>query len=903
MAADTAALRADLDLVQGMLRDTLSRQVGSHLPALVDEARRLATAGPEQPGRPGEAHLDAVLAGLDLDATIALVRACTAHFHLANVVEQAHRVDLLTSAAGESGWLGATVDRILEAGVPAEEVADVVARLEVRPVLTAHPTEATRWSTLSHLAAVAGLLEQRRRVAAFPVEVEQVDLELAATVEALWQTDELRHARPTPIDEARQAVFWLRALFDAVGPLLSRVERRLQRLGAILPPAAAPLRFGTWAGGDRDGNPSVTVEVTGEVLARQHDHGLGRLIVAVEELGADLSSSTNVAGISAELEASLQADAADLPQVAARYGAPYAVEPYRMKCRFIAARLERTRRAPTRDTPASGGGYASPDGLLADLDLMRRSLEDNGGGLIAAGRLARLIRLVAAFGFGLATLDLRDHAARHHDALARLPGFEGYAALDRAGRTRRLLAELAAPGSGDSEREDAADGPLALLRATAGYLDRFGERAVESYLVSETRGADDVLAVVALAARAGLIDPAAGRARLGVVPLFENLDGIRAAGEILDTLLSDPAYRRLVDGRGGLQEVMLGYSDSAKEAGIATAQWELHRAARRLHDCASRHRVRLRIFHGRGGTVGRGGGPTGDAIMAQPFRTVDAAIKVTEQGEVISDKYALPGLARHNLEIALAATLEASLLHRIPRHDRPILQRWTAAMEEISSAAYRGYRDLVEHPGLMPYFLAATPVLELEALKLGSRPARRPGWEAEGLEGLRAIPWGFGWTQTRQIVPGWYGVGSGLAAARAAGFEAALDEMQRAWRFFRTFISNVEMTLAKTDLQVAARYVEHLVEPGLRPIFDTIRAEHERTVAEVLRLTGGPGLLAANPTLKRTLEIRDAYLAPLHRIQVSLLARRRADGPADPALERALLLTLNGIATGLRNTG
>ena len=896
LASDDATLRADVRHLGDLLGQSLVRQEGPELLELVESVRKSVREG-------GGLEL---LEKLSVEDSVQLVRALSTYFNLANVAEQVHRSRVLAEVRAQGGsWITRAIDKIEDAiahpvaghEMSHEDLVKWISELDVRPVFTAHPTEAARRSILGKLGEIALLLDT-------PKSVTQ-DERLAETVDLLWQTDELRLDRPEPLDEAMNALYYLDDLATSTVPeVLNDFARELKRLGIELPVTSRPLTFGTWIGGDRDGNPNITPAITEDAVVLQVGHAIRTTIAAMNKLRQMLSVSTRIAGATPELSASVEKDLKNIPEFEERFLRLNVQEPYRLKATAIVHRLAFTRqRHAVRGPHVPGRDYKNTAELLADLTLMRDSLFAHRGELLATGLIERTIRTVAAFGLTHATLDIREHSDAHHKALQQMLGPD-YAGLSHEAKFPILIAQLASSAPLDSTKLDAAGTKtLNTFVAIEDLIERFGPEVIETYIVSMTKGADDLIAATVLGKQAGLVDIDKKIAKIGFAPLLETVAELRAAGEILEQLLSNPTYRTLVALRGDVQEVMLGYSDSNKDAGIATSQWEIHRAQRILRDVAVKHGVKLRLFHGRGGSVGRGGGPTYDALIALPWGSVDGQIKMTEQGEVISDKYALPALARENVELTLAASLEATILNRGPRQSAQDLQKWNDCMNIVSDNSFTRYRALVDHPDLPAYFYASTPVEQLGNLFLGSRPSRRPD-AAGGLDSLRAIPWVFGWTQSRQIVPGWFGVGSGLKAAREAGKSDVLAQMLSEWHFFSTFISNVEMTLAKTDLVTAKHYVQTLVPSELHHFLDVITAEFELTVAEILTLTGKTSLLGDQPVLARTLQVRDTYLAPLQLLQVTLLSRVREQGEkADPALIRALLLTINGVAAGLRNTG
>jgi phosphoenolpyruvate carboxylase len=896
MTNQDESLRADVRRLGDLLGQTLVRQEGQELLDLVESVRKAV-----REGMGGE-----VLKDLSVDDSIQLVRAFSTYFHLANVAEQVNRVRIISESREINGsWISRAVDKIIaaqKAQIPGHQFSQDdlerwVGELSVRPVFTAHPTEAARRSILNKLGEISRLLD-------LPKSVTNTQ-SLAEIVDLLWQTDELRVDRPEPLDEAMNALYYLDDLARTTVPeVLNEFAHELKRLGVDLPVTAKPLTFGTWIGGDRDGNPNITPEITKAAVILQVGHAIRTTIAAMDQLRQMLSVSTRIIGATPELSASVEEDLKHIPEFEPRFRRLNTQEPYRLKATAIVHRLALTRERHAKGAPhVPHRDYKDTAELLSDLTLMRDSLFAHRGELIATGLLERTIRSVAAFGITHATLDVREHSDAHHAALTQIIGGT-YSTQSHEERFTTLIGLLAEPKNLQTSSLTGNDAKtFNTFVAINELIEDFGPEIIETYIVSMTKGADDLIAATVLAKWAGLVDVSADRAKIGFAPLLETVAELRAAGDILETLLSDPTYRKVVQLRGDIQEVMLGYSDSNKDAGIATSQWEIHRAQRKLRDVAMKHGVRLRLFHGRGGSVGRGGGPTYEALVALPWGSIDGEIKVTEQGEVISDKYSLPALARENVELTLAASLEASILNRAPRQDKTELERWNLCMDVISDASFTQYRDLVDHPDLPAYFYASTPVEQLGNLFLGSRPSRRPD-ATSGLGSLRAIPWVFGWTQSRQIVPGWFGVGSGLKAAREAGKSDDMKSMLKDWHFFHTFISNVEMTLAKTDLVTARRYVETLVPQELHHFLDEITAEFELTVKEILHLTEKDSLLSEQPVLARTLQVRDAYLSPLHLLQINLLQRVRAKGDAaDPTLIRALLLTINGVAAGLRNTG
>jgi phosphoenolpyruvate carboxylase len=896
-AADDAGLRSDVRRLADLLGQTLVRQEGPDLLELVEAVRKSVRKGS------GEE----VLANITDEESVQLARAFSTYFNLANVAEQIHRARVLSHSRATGGsWLVRAVDRIEEAlsqqtpghQLTKEEITHWVSEMSVRPVFTAHPTEAARRSILKKLGAIADLLDQ-------PENPSQQD-RLAENIDLLWQTDELRLGQPEPLDEALNALYYLDDLFTQTVPeVLNDFAKELSRIGVVVPVTARPLSFGNWIGGDRDGNPNITADVTTKAMVLQVGHSIRVTIAAMNELRQMLSVSTNIVGATPELTASVEKDFKHIPEFEPRFLRLNAEEPYRLKATAIVHRL-----AFTRDRHAIGGphvanrDYENTRELLADLVLMRDSLLAHRGELIATGLLERTIRTVAAFGITHATMDIREHSDDHHNLLNQVLGVDGYLSKSHEEKFDLLTALLAENSTFDTSKLDASGKRVFdTFVAINDLIDRFGPESIETYIVSMTKGADDLIAPIVIAQQAGLVSLKEKKARIGFAPLLETVTELRSSGEILDKLLSNPTYRQLVSLRGDKQEVMLGYSDSNKDAGIATSQWEIHRAQRSLRDVAKKHGVKLCLFHGRGGSVGRGGGPTYDALIALPWGSVDGAIKMTEQGEVISDKYALASLARENIELTLAASLEATVLNRGPRQSKEELTAWGDCMQLISDESFKQYRSLIQQPDLPAYFYASTPVEQLGEMFLGSRPSRRPD-ASGGLDSLRAIPWVFGWTQSRQIVPGWFGVGTGLKAAREAGQSKLLRKMLKEWHFFTTFISNVEMTLAKTDLDLAQRYVEALVPKELHHFLDEIKEEFDLTVSEILRLTGEKTLLGDQEILARTLQVRDAYLSPIHLLQINLLKRvRETDTSVDPVLRRALLLTINGVAAGLRNTG
>ena len=910
VAADPEqALRDDVRRLGALLGETLVSQQGEALYQRVERVRACAKRARARvaEGRGSEDvfhELTEELASMPIDAALPVARAFAQFLHLANIAEQHHRIRRRRvrqgdpNAAPQPGSIEEALPR-LAAAVGPDRLHAAILALRIDLVMTAHPTEIMRRTLQRKYNAMAQALAGLDRPDGTPLERDALGADLRREITAAWETEEVRRDRPSPLDEARSAFgVFEHTVWDAVPQYLRSLDRTMRAVtGRELPLDAAPIRFGSWIGGDRDGNPAITPEVTRRAC-------LGARWVALTLYARDVAA----------LREDLSMTSASEALRACTGGAP---EPYRALLRGVHRGIESTRRAIQEQLSARPGGRAGPTAaeevyrttadLTRPLRLCFDSLHATGNGVIADGSLADVLRRLACFGLALARLDIRQEAGRHADAIdliARQAGQPGYTTWTEEARIAFLVAALARDAKGRDE-ELPYNPRTAEVLQTFRMLATIAPDSLGAYVITMACQPSDVLAVELLQRRAGVDPP------LRVVPLFETARDLRAAGAVVDRLLSIPWYRGRVAAAGSRQEVMIGYSDSAKDIGRVASAWELYKAQEAIVEAGARHGVAVTLFHGRGGSVGRGGGPTALAIQSQPPGSIDGTLRVTEQGEMIQARFGLPGIALRTLEVYTSATLDAMLAA-----PRPVDPGWRDVMDDLAASAESSFRSVVhDDPRFLRYFQAATPEAELDGLHIGSRPARRSGG---GLGGLRAIPWQFAWIQTRLFLASWLGAEALDGQGLSADARSARRVMYREWPFFRSLIDLLQMALAKADPAIAAHYDKQLAPADLQPLAASLRARLAQATSAVLGITGRDALLADNPVLRRSIDVRNPYVDPIHLVQVELLRRlallrdeaQTGDPGVDEAreraagdLRRALRITINGIAAGLRNTG
>jgi phosphoenolpyruvate carboxylase len=915
-------LRENIVLVEQLLREVAAQEGGSDLVTLLNQLWSVEESSAQT--------IQEFIRSLSLEQAVQAVRAFSIYFQLINIVEQHYEQKNLrvqASFSGDNAQLGSfrwLLDELKSLGVSAPEIERVLQQLDVRLVFTAHPTEIVRRTIRTKHRHVADLLD-KLDAALSEWQEQEIRVSLREEIRLWWRTDELHQVRPTVLDEVAHTVhFFEEVLIDALPQVRHELERCLNSYHPALTKSIGQFcQFGSWVGSDRDGNPSVDHKVTWQTACYQRDAVLKQYLLRLDKLRGRLSMAES--NPPQELLHSLEADQRDMGEIYEQFSIRFLQEPFRLKLSYMHTRIQRTlernawlmEHGPLRlsqtDDNAWQHHYRHASQFLADLELLHQSLCAIG---LTCRELTDLILQVQTFGFHLAHLDIRQDSSRHEETLdeitsrLRLLGTP-YLELDESARQAWLVQELQTlrpmipaelPFTARTEET------IQTFRMVRRLQKEFGTEICNTYIISMSKQASDLLEVLLLAEEAGLFDPATGTGTVMVVPLFETIEDLRSAPEVLEQLFSLPLYRCYLTCHGNLQEVMLGYSDSNKDSGFLCSTWEIFQAQQRIQAVAARHSIHLRVFHGRGGSVGRGGGPAYQAILAQPTGTVGGRIKITEQGEVLSSKYSVPELAAFNIETITAAVIQASLLPTCP----PGRQNWEMRMQEFSDVARRTYRALIyEKEGFIDFYSHVTPIDEISQLQISSRPARREG--KRDLSSLRAIPWVFSWTQSRFLLPAWYGVGTALAGFIDCQPERNLSElrsMYRQWPFFRTAISKVEMTLAKVDINVAGNYVQELLPEEFKvvgeEIFAMICAELERTRTCILQITGHAQLIDDNPPLQRSIALRNATITPLGYLQVALLKRLRAGERyrnSRSELLRGALLTINGIAAGMRNTG